>query len=394
MAPWGTTWADSIGMLGTLFLRLLQMIVVPLIATAVITAILNLGQEHRFVQLLRATLLFFLSTTLIATVIGWASVNILQPGLYNGKPSGELLGMGVEVEGALSAAQGRSLSDFGNIILRMIPNNIFSAASDNSQMLAIIFFSVLFGYALALAEKTKATLALKDMLEGVHGVMLRITHSIISLAPIGVLGLIVKSSADMNWEAAAVLGKYVFTVVFALLFHAAIILPLLYFFITRSNPFYFYQQIAPALLTAFTTSSSTATLPVTLDCLQQKSKVDPQIAGFVAPLGATINMNGTALYECVVVLFLAQALGIDLSVSAQLMAVGLALLTSIGVAGIPAASLIAIVVILQALGLPQEAVAIILVVDRPLDMLRTAVNILGDAVTSKIIDHRFARKAS
>ncbi len=388
-APWGTKWADLIGILGTLFLKLLQMIVVPLIATAVITALLNLGQERRFGQLLKATLLWFLTTTLIAAITGWAIVGILQPGIHQGNPSAAHLGIASETQDAASIAQGRSLSDFGNVILRMIPYNIFAAASDNSQMLAIIFFASFFGYALAVSHKSKSILSLQESIEGFHAVMLRITHSIIALAPLGVLGIIVKSSAEMDWAAVAVLGKYVVTVVSALLIHAFLTLPLLYFFITRSNPFQLYREIAPALLTAFTTSSSNAALPITIDCLERKSNVHPKVAGFVAPLGATINMNGTALYECVVVLFLAQTLGIELSIFAQIMTIGLALLTSIGVAGVPAASLVAIVVILQALGLPQEAVGIILVVDRPLDMLRTAANVLGDAVTAKIIHHRF-----
>ena len=269
------------------------------------------------------------------------------------------------------------------IFLRLIPSNVIHAAAEG-QMLGLIFFSLLFGYFIAhCGDNSQRTL--KGFFQGVFEVMMKITDLVMRFAPLGVFALVAAVVARSGLAVFIPLAKFFFTVVAALLLHLLVVLPLLLKFVAGVSPSKHFHAMAPALLTAFSTSSSAATLPMTMDCIEKRSGVSNQSSSFVLPLGATINMDGTALYECVAALFIAQAYGLELGFAQQFTVVSLALMTSIGVAGIPSASLVAITIILAAMGLPIEGIGLILAVDRILDMSRTAVNIFSDSCGAVII---------
>ena len=251
-------------------------------------------------------------------------------------------------------------------------------------MLGLIFFSILFGYFMTHLQHDYAEPLFKFW-NGVFHVMMKMTELIMKFAPIGVFGLIAAVIAETGFAAARPLAVFALAVVAALLLHSVITLPLLLRVIGRVNPFAAMRAMSPALLTAFSTSSSSATLPVTMDTLEEKVGVSNEVSSFVLPLGATVNMNGTALYECAAAMFLAQAYGLELSFGVQFTIVTIALLTSIGVAGVPSASLVAIAIILAAVGLPVEAIGVLMVFDRVLDMCRTSVNVWGDACCAIIV---------
>jgi Na+/H+-dicarboxylate symporter len=274
-----------------------------------------------------------------------------------------------------------------DVFLRMVPPNVIAAAA-NGQMLGLIFFSLLFGYFMTRIEGTRSQ-QLQAFWQGLFEVMMRITDWVIRFTPYGVFGLVAKVMAETGpeqLEALAIsLGTFTLTVLLALGFHLLVTLPLLLRFVAGVSPWRHFQAMAPALLTSFSTASSSATLPLTMECVEKNAGVSNRTSSFVLPLGATVNMDGTALYECVVVMFLAQAYGLELSLATQFIVVLLALMTSIGVAGIPAASLVAIAIILNTVGLPIEAIGMILVVDRILDMCRTSVNVFSDSCGAVII---------
>jgi Na+/H+-dicarboxylate symporter len=278
----------------------------------------------------------------------------------------------------------RDASDIVNVFLRMIPENVVASAADNGDVLALIVFSLLFGWFMTRVGDEHAR-PLLAFWRGVSEVMIRMTEWVMKFAPIGIFCLIARVVAKTGFGATLPLVLFSACVVAGLAIHMFLTMPLLMRLLTGVNPWRVFPAMAPALLTAFSTASSSATVPLTLDCAEKRAGVSPRVASFVIPLGATVNMNGTALYECAAVLFLAQAYGVELGLAAQLTVVVLALLTSIGVAGIPAASLVAITVILGSLGLPQEGIAVLLVFDRVLDMCRTTVNVHGDACTAIMV---------
>ncbi|KUJ73100.1 sodium:dicarboxylate symporter [Thiomicrospira sp. WB1] len=365
--------------IGTLFLNALKMIVVPLVVSAIITGISKVGSAGGFERLGGKTLGYYLLTSFIAVLIGLFFVNTLQPGVTDG-PAPVL-----ETDHEMMAAvEGKGAGDVVEVFLRMIPVNVVDAAAQG-QMLGLIFFSLLFGFFM-----TRLKGELRDTLtrfwEGVFEVMLLITQLVMKFSPIGVFGLVAASIANTGFDQFGNLALFFMTVVLALLVHALIVMPLiLYFLGGGKNPWLHYQAMAPALLTAFSTSSSSSTLPVTLTSLEKRAGVSNRVSSFVLPLGATVNMDGTALYECVAAIFIAQLFGVPLDWSTQLLIVVIALTTSIGVAGIPSASLVAISIILVAVGLPAEAIGLLLVVDRLLDMMRTTVNVFSDSVGAVVI---------
>jgi Na+/H+-dicarboxylate symporter len=265
----------------------------------------------------------------------------------------------------------------------MIPENVVMAAAEG-QMLGIIFFALLFGYFM-----TRIGHELSEHLykfwDGVFNVMMRMTEWIMMFAPIGVFGLVAGVVAETGFEAGRPLAIFAFTVLVALLIHTFLTLPLFIRVFGGVVPWKMYSAMAPAMLTAFSTASSSATLPITMDCVEKNLGVSNKVSSFVLPLGATVNMNGTALYECAAAIFLAQAYGLDLTFGMQFSIVTIALLTSIGVAGVPSASLVAIAIILTAVGLPVEAIGVLMVFDRILDMVRTSVNIFGDSCCALIV---------
>jgi Na+/H+-dicarboxylate symporter len=279
--------------------------------------------------------------------------------------------------------EGKGAGDVAEIFLRMVPPNVVMAAAEG-QMLGIIFFALLFGYFMTRLNHELAETMFKFW-DGVFNVMMRMTEWIMTFAPIGVFGLVAAVVAESGFEAVQPLVIFALTVLAALAVHAFVTLPLLMRFVGRVNPWKMFPAMAPALLTAFSTASSSATLPITMDCVEKNAGVSNKISSFVLPLGATVNMNGTALYECAAAMFLAQAYGLDLTFGVQFSIVFIALLTSIGVAGVPSASIVAIAIILGAVGLPAEAIGVLMVFDRILDMVRTSINVFGDACCAVIV---------
>jgi Na+/H+-dicarboxylate symporter len=310
----------------------------------------------------------------------------MQPGIIDGAPAQETLGLGSPevAEEIASKVEGKSATDVVDVFKRMLPPNVFEAATDNGQLLGVIVFSLLFGFFMTRLQPPHAD-TLKHFWEGVFEVMMKITDLVMKFAPIGVFALVAKVVADTGLEVFQSVAVFALTVILALAIHVFIIMPLILGLVARVNPLRHYRAMAPALLTAFSTASSSATLPLTMECVEKNAGVSNRVTSFVLPLGATINMDGTALYECVAVIFIAQAFGVDLSFTQQLLIVVLALLTSIGVAGIPSASLVAIVVILSVFGIPLEAIGLIYAVDRILDMLRTSVNVFSDSCGAVVI---------
>ncbi|MBA3562857.1 MAG: dicarboxylate/amino acid:cation symporter [Gammaproteobacteria bacterium] len=373
---------------GDLFLNALKLLIVPLVMSSIICGIAGIGSGGALGRLGGMTFAYYILTGLIATFTGLVVVNLISPGIVDGEPAREILGLSA-AKGAAAAEQigGRSASDLTQVFLDMVPPNIVEAAA-NGQLLGLITFSLLFGYFMTRIEAPFSE-HLWQLWQGIFQVMMRITDLVMKFAPLGVFALVAKVVAGIDADELAGLaqtvGLFFVSVMLALAFHAVVTLPALLFFVGRVNPWRHYRAMATALLTAFSTASSSATLPVTMECVEKNAGVSNRISSFVLPLGATVNMNGTALYECVAAIFIAQAYGLELTFATQFTVVLIALLTSIGVAGIPAASLVAIAIIMQAIGLPLEAIGVILAVDRILDMFRTALNVFGDTCAAVVI---------
>ena len=379
----GVSLVSIFDFVGKLFLNALKMIIVPLIVSSIIMGVSNLGSGDAFGRLGGKTLLYYVVTSTFAILIGITVVNIIQPGIVDGTPAKDMLGLSEDTSMVMEKVEGKSAGDVVGIFLRMIPTNIVKAASEG-QMLGLIFFSLLFGYFMT-KIKTDLGSTLKSFWAAVFDVMMLITDLVMKFAPIGVFALVAKVMIISGFDAFRPLLTFFFTVIIALLIHIVIVMPLLLKFVGGVSPIKHYQAMMPALLTAFSTASSSATLPVTIDCVEDRAGVSNRVTSFVLPLGATVNMDGTALYECVAAIFIAQAYGLDLTFGTQVSIVILALMTSIGVAGIPSASLVAIAIILAAIGLPAEGIGLILAVDRVLDMCRTAVNVFSDSCGAVII---------
>ena len=384
-ALFGIRFLDVYTFLGTLFMNALKMLIVPLIMSSIITGIAGISDGSALGRLGGKTLLYYLTTSLLAVLVGLLMVNLLAPGLVDGEPAREVISFMGEADtaGIAERVQGRGAGDVVDIFIRMIPANIVAAAAQG-KMLGLIFFSLLFGYFMTRIEGSPAA-TLKDFWQGVFAVMMKITDWVMMFAPLGVFALVAKVVATTGFAAFEPLMVFFFTVLGALAIHLLLVLPVLLRLIGGVNPLRHFKAMTPALLTAFSTASSSATLPITMDCVERRAGVSNQTTSFVLPLGATVNMDGTALYECVAAMFIAQAYGLELSFATQFTVVLVALLTSIGVAGIPAASLVAITIILTAIGLPVEAVGLILAVDRVLDMCRTSVNVFSDSCGAVLI---------
>lgn len=369
--------------LGTLFLNALMMIIVPLIMSSIISGMANISDGQALGKLGLKTIVYYSLSSLVAILIGLVAVNLLSPGIGEDGPLREQLGLSIDTEQALARVEGRGAGDMAEIFIRMVPPNIVQAASEG-QMLGLIFFSLLFGFFMTRIPGTLSQ-TLKVFFEGVFETMMKLTMFIMKFAPIGVFGLVAKTVASTGFSAFQPLLMFFITATLALGVHAFVALPLLLKFVAKVDPRRHFRAMSPALLTAFSTASSSATLPLTMECLEKNAKVSNRTSSFVLPLGATVNMDGTALYECVAAMFIAQAYGLELGFTTQFTIVIIALLTSIGVAGIPAASLVAIAIILAAIGLPAEGIGLILVVDRLLDMMRTAVNVFSDSCGAVVI---------
>jgi len=384
-AVFGVTFYSLFDFIGQLFMNLLKMLIVPLIASSMIVGVAGLGASESLGRLGGRTLLLYAATSLTAILVGLALVNVVKPGVIDGEPAGEeLLAFEASTADVESRIAGRDAGDIVDIFIRMIPENVFSAASDNGAILGVIFFSLLFGFFMTRIGPVHGQMLL-SFWKAVFEVMTKITEWVMTLAPIGVFGLVAEVVAKAGLAAAGPLALFAACVLAGLAIHFLVTLPLLIRVVTGLRPWPLYPAMAPAFLTAFSTASSSATLPLTLDCIEKRAGVPNKVAGFTVPIGATINMDGTALYECAAVIFIAQAYGVELGFFTQFTVVILALLTSIGVAGIPAASLVAIAVILTAVGLPAEAIGVLFVFDRVLDMSRTMVNVAGDSAVAVIV---------
>jgi len=364
--------------LGVIFLRALKMIIVPLVFSSIVSGVTSIGSAQNLGRLGLKTVVYYVMTSLLAILTGLVLVNFTKPGV------GADLGFTEKVEGLSSVPGG--LSD---IIFRIIPENVFQAFI-TADMLAIIFFSLVFGFFITRTQ-TNYKDQLTDFFNAFFEVMMKMTMFIIKFAPLGILGIVAGVVAQQAGDRDALfglvhrMGLYMATVILGLSFHTFITLPLILKLIGRVSPKLHFQAMSTPLLTAFSTASSSATLPLTMEAVENKSGVSNKISSFVLPLGATINMDGTALYECVAAMFIAQAYGIELSFAQQMIVVITALLASIGAAGIPMAGLVMMSIVLTAVGLPLEGVGLILAVDRILDMCRTAVNVFSDSCGSVVI---------
>ncbi|MFW5773758.1 MAG: dicarboxylate/amino acid:cation symporter [Tangfeifania sp.] len=355
--------------MGDIFLRALKMIIIPLVFSSIISGVSSIGGGKNLGRLGIKTLFYYLSTSALAIVTGLTVVNLVKPGV------GVDMGFSKSVEGLEEHAG--SVKD---IFYRLIPENVIDVMA-RGEILPVIFFAILFGYFITqVATKYKETLS--TFFEAMFEVMMKLTLFIIRFTPLGIFGIVSAEVARNSEELASIAGSlaiYSLCVVIGLLFHAFVTLPLIVRMVGKARPFSHFRNMATPLLTAFSTSSSSATLPLTMEALEHKSGVSNKISSFTLPLGATINMDGTALYECVAAMFIAQAYGVDLTFTQQILVVVTALLASIGAAGIPMAGLVMITVVLSAVGLPLEGIGLILAVDRVLDMLRTSVNVWSDS---------------
>ena len=374
---------------GKVFLTLLNMIVVPLIFSSLVCSISSVGGQGGLRRMGMRTVAYYLFTSMLAISVGILLVNIIRPGdgvdylALMEAARGELSTRGMSAPDVENVAKGGVFAVLADIVYRMIPQNIFEVARSNKQILAVIFFAVCFAIA-TIQTGGEAAKTISQLFRAVYDVMITLTNGILLFAPFGIAGYILFVTATTGLSLAAALGWYMLSVALALGIHAFITLPLLLWFLTKRNPIAFAQQMRDALLTAFSTASSAGTLPLTMQCATDKAEIPERVASFTLPLGATVNMDGTALYEAVAVLFVAQMLG-DLTIGQQLIVAVTALLASVGAAGIPHAGTVMMVIVMQAVGLPTDAVLVILSVDRVLDMSRTTVNVWSDSVGAAII---------
>ena len=370
--------------LGDVFLRLLSMIVAPLILTSLITGITGTGNLKGLGRMGGRTLVYYMSTSMIAIITGILVFNVIQPGKNSNLAD---LEAGAPTVTSTVVDQDQTLAQtMWNQVFNLIPSNPFASLADpgNKSILGVIFFAIMFGVFITVVGGETGELLTK-FFSGAFDVMMRMTMFIIKAAPLGVLGFMLYASAGKGLTVFKALGWYALTVTIALSIHAFITLPLLLWFLGRRSPWAYFQAMSPALLTAFSTASSNGTLPLTLTCVEKRAGISNRISSFVLPLGATINMDGTALYEAVAVLFIAQVSGHELGLSQQMVVAITALMASVGAAGIPHAGTVMMVVVLSAVGLPVHYVGLILAVDRILDMYRTSINVWSDSTACAVV---------
>ncbi|MFL2599627.1 MAG: dicarboxylate/amino acid:cation symporter [Flavobacteriaceae bacterium] len=378
---------DFIKPFGTIFIKLLKLIAIPLILASLIKGISDIKDLSKLSKMGSRTIGIYLITTIVAVSVGLVVVNIFKPGnqisldtrveLINAYSSDA----NEKKEIAVEQSQKGPLQP----LIDLVPENIFYATTENKNMLQIIFFSILFGLGLTLIPE-KDSIPVKKFIDSFNSVILKLIDLIMKTAPLGVFALLASLVVEApSWNLFKALAFYSITLVCGLIF-----LIILYVFFTyiyvKKKPNEFIKGISPAQLLAFSTSSSAATLPVTIDCVEKRLGVKKEVSSFVLPIGATVNMDGTSLYQAVAAVFIAQAFGIDLTFSAQLGIILTATLASIGTAAVPSAGIVMLVIVLSQAGIPEAGLALIFAVDRPLDMCRTVVNVTGDAMVSMIVD--------
>lgn len=384
---------DWIKPFGAIFLNLLKLVAMPLIFASLVTGVSGLSDITKLSRIGLKTITYYLITTVLAITIGLLLVNFIKPGKsFPEEKRVELLTKyATDVEGRKIAVENIKSDGPLQFLVDIVPENVVGAASDNTNMLQVIFFAVLFGLAIVIVKHPKVEVV-KDFVAGLNEVILKIIDFVMAFAPIGVMallaGLIVDFSGDNVADSLhlfATLGLYALVVIGGLLFVALIIYPIFLRFFAGIRFTDFYKTMFPVHLVAFSTSSSAATLPVTLEQVEKGLGVSNDVASFVLPIGVTINMDGTSLYQAVAAVFIAQVFGIDLTLGQQLTIILTATLASIGSAGVPGAGMVMLIIVLNAVGLPVEGLALILAIDRPLDMLRTVLNVTGDAMIATIV---------
>ncbi|MDQ7063402.1 MAG: dicarboxylate/amino acid:cation symporter [candidate division KSB1 bacterium] len=390
---WGTFTSNWIAPFGTIFINLLKLIAVPLVLASLITGVASLSDLRKLSRIGGKTIAIYITTTVVSVTIGLVLVNVLKPGHKVPADMREELQRTYQTDVQSRTEMAEQAKQRGPLqpIVDMVPSNFFGAASSNRNMLQIVFVSILIGVGLIQVSKEHAEPVLK-LFEGFNHVIIRLVDIIMLMAPIGVFALIadtINSVAKDNLaqvvELLSALGYYCLTVIVGLFFHTTMTYPMLLKLFTNMKIKTFFQGIAPAQLVAFSTSSSGATLPVTMERCEENLGVSEEVSSFVLPLGATINMDGTALYQAVAAVFIAQALNLGLDIGAQLTIILTAVLASIGTAAVPSAGIIMLVIILEAVNVPSAGIALILGVDRILDMLRTVTNITGDATVATVV---------
>jgi DAACS family dicarboxylate/amino acid:cation (Na+ or H+) symporter len=371
--------------LGRIFLNMLIMVVIPLVFSSLALGVAQIGDLKQLGRIGIRTMLYFVLVTAIAVTIGLVLVNSIRPGDY----------LPEETKNKLMAEYSREASEkmgmagkteFGiQTLVNIVPRNPFAAVSQpNPDMLALIFVALMTGVALTLIKSDNSQPVIR-VLEGVNEIAVKVINIAMKLAPFGVAALIFSVTSRFGFDLIVALGMYVITVLVGLALHLFGAFSILVRVFARYNPLKFFKKVETVMLTAFSTSSSNATLPTTIMVSQENLGIPPKIAGFVIPLGATMNMNGTALFEGVTVLFLAQVFGVDLSLGAQLIVVIMSVLTAVGAAGVPSGSIPLLIIVLQTVGVPAEGIAIILGVDRILDMCRTVLNVTGDVTCAAYV---------
>jgi Na+/H+-dicarboxylate symporter len=369
---------------GTLFINSLKLIAIPLIVFSLVDGIAGLSDVSKLSRMGGRTIALYLFTTVMAVTIGLLTVNLVQPGKFLSAEKRQELSQAyaADIDVRVTAAHQQKSEGPLQVLVNIVPDNIFAAMSANTNMLQVIFFAILFGVAMVMAPANKVG-GVKSFFEGANEVILKFVDLLMRFAPIGVFALLASLNIDLQLIGA--LGMYSLTVVLALAAMVFGVYPVLLRLLSRIKYPAFVRSILPAQVLAFSTSSSAATLPVTMDCARKNLGLSEEVTGFVLPLGATINMDGTSIHQGVSAVFIAQAFGIDLTLGQQLTILLTAVLSSIGAAAVPGAGIIMLIIVLEAVGLDPAGLALILAVDRPLDMLRTVVNVTGDTTVASIV---------
>ncbi len=378
---------------GTIFINLLKLIAVPLVLVSLISGITNLKDVSKLSRMGLRTILLYILTTVIAISIGLTVVNITNPGkIFPDDKVAEFKQKYAEnVKQKEAAAQNVKEDSPLQFVVDLVPSNIFGAMTDNTQMLKVIFFALLFGVSMIMLPEAK-TAPVKAFIDSANEIVLKMIDIIMKMAPFGVFALLASLIVDVagnnlqdTLSLFAALGMYSFSVIIGLLVMIFVVYPIIVKFFTKIKYPQFLKALIPVQLLAFSTSSSAATLPLTMETAEKQLGISNETASFVLPLGATINMDGTSLYQAVAAVFLAQVYGMDLTFGQQLTIILTATLASIGSAAVPGAGMVMLVIVLTAVGIPTEGIALIFAVDRPLDMIRTAVNVTGDTTITSII---------
>jgi DAACS family dicarboxylate/amino acid:cation (Na+ or H+) symporter len=368
--------------IGQIFLRLLFMLVIPLVISALILGVSELGDVRKLGRIGLKTFVYTVVVSSIAVLIGLSLVNTVRPG--EGLPEELQAELLRQASAAPAPATGTDLSG-PNFLVSLVPRNPVQSAAEGN-MLALMVFALFFGMAMAVIPRDK-TQGLLDTLEGIFAVSIKLTNWVLAIAPFGVAALLFSLTARLGYDILQHLGVYVLVVVGGLLFHQIVIYSLSVWLLGKMSPRFFFRSVEDAMLMAFSTASSTATLPTAIKVAEENLKLPPQISRFVLTLGAAANQNGTALFEGVTVLFLAQFYGIDLSIGQQVVVVLICIMGGIGTAGVPAASIPVVIMILGIVGVPAEGIGMILGVDRFLDMARTTLNVTGDLAAAVVVSY-------